>query len=79
MLLNASDLGKCGIEQVLCAGTVSFDTKDVNKGIVLTELPENIIIVKAVAVVNTALMLQQPMYSPLEQMILRMICLELMI
>ena len=54
MLLNASDLGKCGIEQVLCAGTVSFDTKDVNKGIVLTELPENIIIVKAVAVVNTA-------------------------
>ena len=54
MLLNGYDLGKCGIEQVLCAGKVSFDTKDVSKGVVLLELPENIIITKAVAVVNTA-------------------------
>lgn len=54
MLLNGYDLGKCGIEQVLCAGKVSFDTKDVSNGIVLIELPENIIITKAVAVVNTA-------------------------
>ena len=54
MLLNGYDLGKCGIEQVLCAGKVSFDTKDVGKGVVLIELPENIIITKAVAVVNTA-------------------------
>lgn len=54
MLLNGYDLGKCGIEQVLCAGKVSFDTKDVSKGIVLIELPQNIIITKAVAVVNTA-------------------------
>ena len=54
MLLNGYDLGKCGIEQVLCAGKVSFDTKDVNKGVVLIELPKNIIITKAVAVVNTA-------------------------
>ena len=43
MLLNGYDLGKCGIEQVLCAGKVA-----------LIELPENIIITKAVAVVNTA-------------------------
>ena len=35
MLLNGYDLGKCGIEQVLCAGKVSFDTKDVSNGIVL--------------------------------------------
>lgn len=54
MLLNGYDLGKCGIEQVLCAGKVAFNTKDISKGIVLTELPENIIITKAVAVVNTA-------------------------
>ena len=54
MLLNGYDLGKCGIEQVLCAGKVSFDAKDVSKGVVLIELPENIIITKAVAVVNTA-------------------------
>lgn len=54
MLLNGYDLGKCGIEQVLCAGKVSFDTKDINKGVDLIELPEDIIITKAVAVVNTA-------------------------
>ena len=54
MLLNGYDLGKCGIEQVLCAGNVSFYTKDVGKGVALIELPENIIITKAVAVVNTA-------------------------
>lgn len=54
MLLNSYDLGKCGIEQLLCAGKVSFDTKDIDKGIELVELPENIIITKAVAVVNTA-------------------------
>ena len=41
MLLNGYDLGKCGIEQVLCAGKVSFDTKDVGKGVALIELPEN--------------------------------------
>lgn len=54
MLLNGYDLGKCGIEQVLCAGAVSFGTKDINKGIELIELPENIIITKVVAVVKTA-------------------------
>lgn len=54
MLLSGYDLGKCGIEQVLCAGKVSFNTKDISKGIDLIELPENIIITKAVAVVNTA-------------------------
>lgn len=53
MLLNAYDLGKCGIEQVLCAGRVSFDTKGIADGVVLVELPENIIITKAVAVIKT--------------------------
>ena len=54
MKCEAMDLGVCGVEQVLCAGAVKFDTKDADKGIVLAELPENIIITKAVAVVNKA-------------------------
>lgn len=54
MKCNAMDLGVCGVEQVLCAGAVKFDTKDADKGIVLAKLPENIIITKAVAVVNKA-------------------------
>lgn len=54
MKCEAMDLGVCGVEQVLCAGTVTFDTKDADKGITLTELPKNIIITKAVAVVNKA-------------------------
>lgn len=54
MKCEAMDLGMCGVEQVLCAGAVRFDTKDADKGIVLAELPENIIITKAVAVVNKA-------------------------
>lgn len=54
MKCDAMDLGVCGVEQVLCAGAVKFDTKDADKGIVLAELPENIIIAKAVAVVNKA-------------------------
>lgn len=54
MKCDAMDLGVCGVEQVLCAGAVKFDTKDADKGIVLAKLPENIIITKAVAVVNKA-------------------------
>lgn len=54
MKCDAMDLGVCGVEQVLCAGAVKFDTKDADKGIVLAELPENIIMTKAVVVVNKA-------------------------
>lgn len=54
MKCEAMDLGVCGVEQVLCAGAVKFDTKDADKGIVLAELPENIIMTKAVVVVNKA-------------------------
>lgn len=54
MKCEAMDLGVCGVEQVLCAGAVKFDTKDADKGIALAKLPENIIITKAVAVVNKA-------------------------
>lgn len=54
MNLKAMDLGVCGVEQLLQAGTIHFDTKGIDKGIELMELPENIIITKAAAVVNTA-------------------------
>ena len=52
MNLNPMDLGVCGVEQVLYAGKVSFDTKDIANGVELVELPENIIITKAVAIVG---------------------------
>lgn len=54
MNLKAMDLGVCGVEQLLQAGTIRFDVKGIDKGLELMELPENIIITKAVAVVNTA-------------------------
>ena len=54
MELKAMDLGVCGVEQVLHAGKVSFDTKDIANGVELVELPANIIITKAVAVVGKA-------------------------
>lgn len=54
MELKAMDLGVCGVEQVLHAGKVSFDTKDIANGVELIELPANMIITKAVAVVGKA-------------------------
>lgn len=54
MYLNPMDLGVCGVEQLLHAGRITFDTKDISAGVVIVELPENIIITKAVVVVNTA-------------------------
>lgn len=54
MNLNPMDLGVCGVEQVLYAGKVSFNTKDIATGVELVELPKNIIITKAVAVIGNA-------------------------
>lgn len=54
MNLNAMDLGVCGVEQVLHAGKVAFDTENIANGVEIVELPANIIITKAVAVVGTA-------------------------
>lgn len=54
MNLNAMDLGVCGVEQVLHAGKVKFNTKGIESGVIIAELPENIIVTKAVAVVNEA-------------------------
>lgn len=54
MNLNPMDLGVCGVEQLLHAGKVTFETEGIDTGAVITKLPANIIITKAVAVVNTA-------------------------
>ena len=48
------DLGVCGVEQLMYAGEVSFDTEDISTGVELVKLPANIIVTKAVAVVKTA-------------------------
>lgn len=54
MLLNAMNLGACGVEQLFCAGKVSFDTEGIEKGVDLVELKGNYIVTKAAAVVKTA-------------------------
>lgn len=54
MNLNPMDLGVCGVEQVLHAGTIAFDTDGVAAGTTLGTLPENIIITGAVVAVRKA-------------------------
>ncbi len=54
MNVKANDLGVCGIEQLFYAGKVAFDDTDVDDGIVLCKIPENVIITRAVAIVKTA-------------------------
>ena len=51
---NPMDLGVCGVEQLLYAGKVNFDDEGVSTGVKLCELPANIIVTKAVAVVTEA-------------------------
>lgn len=51
---NPWDLGACGVEQMIYAGSVAFDTEDIDNGVELCELPDNIIVTKAAAVVTTA-------------------------
>ena len=48
------DLGVCGVEQLMYAGSIAFDTENASEGVTLLTLPENTIITKAVAVVKTA-------------------------
>lgn len=54
MNVNPMDLGVCGVEQLLYAGKVNYNDKDVDKGIDLCTLPANIIVTRAVCVVDTA-------------------------
>lgn len=48
------NLGACGVEQMIYAGSVAFDTEDIDKGVELCELPAGIIVTRAIAVVKTA-------------------------
>lgn len=51
---NPWNLGACGVEQMIYAGSVAFDTDGIDEGVELIELPANIVVTKAVAVVKTA-------------------------
>lgn len=51
---NPWNLGACGVEQMIYAGSVAFDTEDIDKGVELCELPAGIIVTRAVAVVKTS-------------------------
>lgn len=51
---NPWNLGACGVEQMLYAGSVAFDTEGVSDGVELCKLPAGIIVTKAVAVVKEA-------------------------
>ena len=48
------DVGVSGVEQMLYAGTVKYNDTGVATGIKLCDLPANIIVTRAVAVVTTA-------------------------
>lgn len=54
MKVKANDLGICGVQQLMYAGSVVFDDADAATGVKLCELPQNIIVTRAVAVVETA-------------------------
>ena len=61
------DLGVCGVEQFLCIGTVTFDTKEIANGIVIAELPEVLLSQKQSLLWRKRLMLLQRMYLQSEQ------------
>jgi hypothetical protein len=48
------NMGACGMHQVLHAGVVNFNDADIASGIELCKLPANVIVTKAVCVVETA-------------------------
>ena len=54
MKVQANDLGVCGIEQLMYAGTVKYNATGVGDGIAVFEMPHEAIITRMVAVVKTA-------------------------
>lgn len=48
------DLGVCGVEQMFYAGKVNFNDTGVATGVKLCDLPANIVVTRAVAIVKTA-------------------------
>lgn len=54
MKVQGMDLGVVGVEQLLYAGEISFDTTGIATGVKLIDLPEGVIVTRATAVVKTA-------------------------
>ena len=54
MKVKANDLGLCGIEQLMYAGTVKFGDTGIGSGKKIFEMPHEAIITRMVAVVTTA-------------------------
>lgn len=54
MKVKAYGIGKCGVENLFYAGSVSYDTIGAANGVELCALPHKAIITRAVAVVKTA-------------------------
>ena len=50
---NPWNLGACGVEQMIYAGSVKYNDTGIDEGIVVCDLPDNIVVTKAVAVVQT--------------------------
>lgn len=54
MKLVPYNMGACGMHQLMYAGEVNFDDEEVSTGIELCTLPANVIVTKAVCVVEKA-------------------------
>ena len=54
MKVNANDLGMCGVEQLLYAGTIKFNTTGAADGVALYTIPHNAVITRVVAKVTDA-------------------------
>jgi hypothetical protein len=54
MKVQPNDLGICGVEQLLYAGKIAYNTTGASTGVELCKLPHDVVITRAVAVVGTA-------------------------
>ena len=54
MKVTANDLGVCGIEQLIYAGTIAYDTEGASDGVAICTLPHDVVITRTVAVVTEA-------------------------
>lgn len=54
MKVTANDLGMCGIEQLIYAGTIKYNTAGASDGVAIYTMPHDAVITRAVAVVGTA-------------------------
>jgi len=54
MKLQGNNLGQCGLEQLIFAGSVKHNTEDVDDGVAVYKIPHACIITRVVAVVKTA-------------------------